>query len=77
MLLTPLNTPAKQWITGALIWFVGHHLPIWVWTAFAIAGVVIELWRDQWHPRSTAVAFTWLSGYWIAVIFIDSIYSVR
>jgi hypothetical protein len=65
---------AKQWITGDLIWFAGHFLPIWLGSGLAIAGVLIELWRDQWHPRSTAVAFTWLSGYWVTVIFIHGIF---
>lgn len=34
-----------------------------------VVGVVIELWRDQWHPRLTCIACTWLIANWLFVCF--------
>jgi hypothetical protein len=34
-----------------------------------VVGVLIELWRDQWHPRLTCIACTWLIANWLFVCF--------
>jgi hypothetical protein len=54
-----------------------YFFPLIAASVFTLIGVVLELWRDQWHPRLTTMAGTCVSLNWIAVILFNAINSVR
>jgi hypothetical protein len=47
----------------------GYFYPIVAASVLAVTGVVLELWRDQWHPRLTAVAVIGVSAHWLGTSF--------
>lgn len=44
-------------------------IPIWSATGLVVVGLLIQLWRDQWHRGNTIFAVIWVVLFWLAIAF--------
>jgi hypothetical protein len=44
-------------------------IPIWSATGLVVVGLLIQLWRDQWHLGYTVIACTWVVLFWLIMAF--------